>query len=115
MYPVCMPVEESVGRSVVIDVERLAESSDGWRFLVRVAEGASQTQHEVTVTQADYERLTAQAVSPGDLMRRTFEFLLAREPKEAILRRFEFTVVSQYFPDFETELKRGLSDERPTG
>ena len=114
MYPVRMPVEENVGRSVVIDVERLAESSDGWRFLVRVAEGASQTQHEVTVRQADYERLTAQAVSPQDLVRRMFEFLLAREPKEAILRRFEFTVVSRYFADFETELKRALSGERPT-
>ena len=66
------------------------------------------------MTQADYERLTAQAVSPEDLVRRTFEFLLAHEPKEAILRRFEFTVVSQYFPDFETELKRGLSADPPT-
>jgi len=35
----------------VIEVEHLAESSSGWRLLARVAEGASQTQHEVTVTQ----------------------------------------------------------------
>ena len=33
----------------------------------------------------------------------------AREPKEAILRQFELTVVARYFPEYETELKRALS------
>jgi hypothetical protein len=38
-----------------------------------------------------------------------FRFLLDREPKESILGRFEVTVISRYFPEFERELPRYLS------
>jgi hypothetical protein len=34
--------------------------------------------------------------------------LLAREPKECILQRFDVTVISSYFPEFERELPRYL-------
>src|SRR5437773_10993659 len=37
------------------------------------------------------------------------EFLLDREPKESILRRFDVIVTSRYFPDFERELPHYLS------
>jgi hypothetical protein len=33
-----------------------------------------------------------------------FRFLLAREPKESILSRFDVIVISRYFPDFEERL-----------
>ena len=36
-------------------------------------------------------------------------FLLDREPKECILGRFDVTVISRYFPEFERELRRYLS------
>jgi hypothetical protein len=35
--------------------------------------------------------------------------LLDREPKEAILSRFDVSVISRYFPEFERELPRYLS------
>jgi hypothetical protein len=38
-----------------------------------------------------------------------FRFLLDREPKEAILSRFDITVISRYFPEFERELPGYLS------
>ena len=38
-----------------------------------------------------------------------FQFLLDREPKESILRHFDVTVISHYFPEFERELPRYLS------
>jgi 2-polyprenyl-6-methoxyphenol hydroxylase-like FAD-dependent oxidoreductase len=34
---------------------------------------------------------------------------LDREPKESILRRFDVTVISRYFPEFERELPHYLS------
>jgi hypothetical protein len=34
--------------------------------------------------------------------------LLDREPKESILRRFDVTVISRYFPEFEQELPHYL-------
>ena len=35
-------------------------------------------------------------------------FLLDREPKESILGRFDVTVISRYFPEFERELPHYL-------
>ena len=37
-----------------------------------------------------------------------FHFLLDREPKELILQRFDVTVISRYFPEFERELPHYL-------
>jgi hypothetical protein len=36
-------------------------------------------------------------------------FLLDRKPKESVLSRFDLTVISRYFPEFERELPRYLS------
>jgi hypothetical protein len=35
--------------------------------------------------------------------------LLEREPKESILRRFDVKAISRYFPEFEREMPRYLS------
>lgn len=61
------------------------------------------TPYDVTVARHDLERLGGGR--PGeDLVAAAFRFLLDREPKEAILRRFDLSVISRYFPDFEQEL-----------
>ena len=41
-----------------IDVQK-SEQNDTYEFQVTVREGDSQTRHQVTLTKADYERLTA--------------------------------------------------------
>jgi hypothetical protein len=91
-----------------IQVEQAGTAPDGWGFLVRLTEDGSLTEHRVTLARRDYERLTRGAVTPEVLVEKTFEFLLAREPKESILRQFELTVVTGYFPEFETELQQAL-------
>ena len=53
----------------------------------------------VTVMPSDVERY-APGASPEELLEATFAFLLAREPKEAILARFDLPVVERYFPEF---------------
>ena len=47
--------------------------------------------------------------TPERCLEAAFRFLLDREPKESILRRFDVTVISRYFPEFERELPRYLS------
>ena len=42
--------------------------------------------------------------SPEELIRACFRFLLAREPKESILRSFDVSVIGHYFPEFEREI-----------
>jgi hypothetical protein len=81
------------------------EPGETSRFRVRVAEGDSVTEHEVTVTDTDLHRLAAGYPSAQEFIRACFEFMLAREPKEQILRRFDVSVISRYFPEFEEEIR----------
>ncbi len=78
------------------------------RFHVRVIEGAKETSHEVTMKTSEYERISGKKVEPVELVRRAFEFLLAREPKQQILRKFDLTIIGQYFAEFEQVMKRNL-------
>jgi hypothetical protein len=55
------------------------------------------------------ERLTGGEHIPERCVEAAFRFLLDREPKESILSRFDVTVISRYFPEFEQELPRYLS------
>lgn len=82
------------------------EPSGDQRFSVQVSEGGSHTTHDVTVAPKDLERLGAGYTSPEDFVRACFRFLLAREPKESILRSFDVHVIGRYFPDFEGEIAR---------
>ena len=41
-------------------------------------------------------------------MRAAFDFLLTREPRESILRRFDLPVIGRYFPEWEAEVARRL-------
>jgi hypothetical protein len=76
------------------------------RFRVTIDEGDGRTTHMVTVDPAYAGRLAA--VPREDLVRRSFEFLLEREPKEAILRSFDLSVIARYFPEYEAEIARRI-------
>ena len=72
-----------------------------YTFEVTVKEAGSSTQHQVTLQEDDYERLVEAYVPPNKLVEESFRFLLEREPKESILRSFDLTVISRYFPEYE--------------
>ena len=88
-----------------IEVE---EIKDG-EFRVRVTDERSESSHRVTVTPEDYQRLAGGKIAALDLVRRSFEFLLEREPKESILAEFDLRVIARYYPEFEREIKRRLA------
>ena len=81
----------------------------GVEYQVIVREGSSETKHVVTVPDAFYQKLTNGKISQEACVKHAFEFLLDREPKESIYRRFDLPVISQYFPEFEKEFKRYCS------
>ena len=92
----------------MIQVEQTQEN-DPFEFQVSVSEGKTQTQHHVTLSHSLYKKLTDGKVEPDRLIEAAFQFLLDREPKEAILSRFDVSVISKYFPEFEKELVPYLS------
>ena len=71
--------------------------------------GGSNTRHEVTLSRDAYERLAErQERRPKALVEASFAFLLEREPKESILRRFDLPVIGRYFPDYERAIAKRL-------
>ena len=78
---------------------------------VTVEEGPSSTHHEVTVWPSDVERYAPGADAEA-LVEASFAFLLEREPKEAILRRFELPVIERYFPDYPRLVAAMIADSR---
>lgn len=85
-----------------------SDHGDHYRLKVTVKEGHGQTQHQVTLQKADYQRLAGDRASPAELVQESFRFLLEREPKESILRSFDLTVIGRYFPRYEREITRRL-------
>jgi hypothetical protein len=91
-----------------VDVGCEPATHGGWRCRVTVADGRSQTSHDVRVSPVELARYGAPAATePTDLVRASFAFLLAREPKESILRAFDLGVIERYFPDFRAVISGG--------
>ena len=80
----------------------ILEGPRGWTAEVTVTERGEATHHFVHISRDEYQRLTGGAHTPEALVRASFEFLLERERKESILREFEISVISQYFPEYES-------------
>jgi hypothetical protein len=78
----------------------LETAGTGWEARVTVTDAGGSSSHLVKVSKSAHEKLTGGGIPPEELVRRTFEFLLAREPRESILRDFEIEVVERYFPEF---------------
>jgi hypothetical protein len=87
-----------------IEVEKI----DASHFRVRVIEAGSESVHQITLDPKDHARLARASMEPEELIRKSFEFLLEREPKESILSRFDLSVISRYFPEYEREIKKRL-------
>jgi hypothetical protein len=78
---------------------------DGSVYRVTVADDRGETSHQVTVWPSDVERY-APGSTPEELLDASFRFLLEREPKEAILSRFELPVIERYFPEYRQAIGR---------
>ena len=77
---------------------------DPLAFDVVVGDGSGESRHHVTMSKETCEGLGAGGHAPERVIEAAFAFLLDREPKESILPSFDVTVISRYFPEFETEL-----------
>lgn len=79
----------------------------GWRCSARVGEDAGATEHTIEVDRATLDDL-APGVTPEELVRESFAFLLEREPRESIMRSFELPLIGRFFADYPDEMSRRL-------
>ena len=76
-------------------------------FSVTVSKGGSETTHQVELDDEYHQKLTGPGESKEELIRRSFEFLLRREPKESILSSFHLSKIAVYFPEYERDITEG--------
>lgn len=74
-------------------------------FCVHIGDGDDATHHEVRVPERVLDSIGLPRLEPHELVEETFKFLLEREPATSILREFSLDVVSQYFPEYEDEIR----------
>jgi hypothetical protein len=78
----------------------------GWLARVTVTDHDGSSDFEVEVTAEELHHFAPGATNPDDLVRRSFEFLLAREPKESIMSSFGLAAIGRYFPEYERDIRR---------
>lgn len=85
------------------------ESLGNARYRVTVDQGASKTIHEVGASSLELAKYAGKATAER-LVEASFEFLLAREPKESILRTFNLSDIERYFPEYPKHIRQQLSE-----
>lgn len=82
------------------------QAGAGWTCEVGVSSEGRSTLHTVAVSPGDLRRWGGGGAAEHDvedLVRRSFEFLLEREPAASILERFDLAVIQRYFPEYDEE------------
>jgi hypothetical protein len=87
----------------MISIEKL-----GKRLFKVTVEKDTTTTHLVSVEPSAYQSLTKGEFSHEDLLMKSFQFLLEREPNTSILREFDLMVIQNYFPEYPEEIKTRL-------
>ena len=81
----------------MIKVEKKSQQE----FTVKVEE----KEYNVGLDDEYWQDLTGGKIAKEELIKKSFEFLLEREPKESILSRFNLRIINQYFPEFEEGIR----------
>ena len=93
------------GEATAIEISRSDVEHVLSRFRVRLTDvDGSTTEHDVTMSRAEWERFGTGYRTPEALIEGSFRFLLAREPKEQILGAFSLGLIPRYFPSYGREI-----------
>ncbi|HEY6202963.1 MAG TPA: hypothetical protein VI056_07955 [Candidatus Limnocylindria bacterium] len=79
-----------------------SDAGSGWVAHATVT-APTKTSHVIRVSASDLERYGGGDVH--DLLRRSIEFLLDREPNTSILREFDLSSIERYFPEYAAAMK----------
>ena len=88
---------------MIITITELSKN----KFEVTVKKN-SITKHIVLLSDKIYEDLSNRKISKKKLINYSFKFLLERESNVSILPNFKLEIISKYFPEFESEIKKTI-------
>jgi hypothetical protein len=87
------------------------DGSRGWTCFAAIRTGDELvSEHEVRVTPEDLARLAPAAHDPTRLVELSMAYLLEREPPTSILRTFDLTVISRFFPEYAVAIRGRIGD-----
>ncbi|MDP3792979.1 MAG: hypothetical protein Q8Q89_04625 [bacterium] len=89
-----------------IRITETNQKEGGWTFLVELGHGDNLVEYYVDVDRDYWAQLTGRRVEPAQLIEATFKFLLDKEQKEMIMKKFNLNEVNKLFPQYEAEIKR---------
>jgi len=78
------------------------DKQDENTFKVTVDEENSKSTHTVTLDDQYHKKLSGNIIPKENLIKKSFEFLLEREPKESIMSDFDLKTINKFFPEFES-------------
>ena len=81
-------------------------SDEPRQFEVVIRDWSGETHYQVTMSAVTFERLSGGNATPEECVHAAFRFLLDREPKNSVLRRFDVSVIEHFFPEFFREFPR---------
>lgn len=92
-----------------IEVGQETENATSWAYDVTVFADGRTFRHAVTLSFQDYDLWCRGRVSPSRVVEAAFKFLLQNEPADAILTKFDCSIIRRHFADVDTELPKLLS------
>jgi len=88
------------------------KKKDREEFKIKVEEKGSSKEYVVTLGDSYYQDLTQGKITKEELIEKSFNFLMEREPKESILSKFDLKIIKSYFHEFEDEIKKAIEECR---
>lgn len=94
--------------NVKIEIKEQVADDDGWVFQVSVIDNEGKSEHSVSLTKKTLESMWENGEA-SDLVDEAFKFLLQNESKESILKSFDISEISNYFPEFENVIANRIN------
>tara|TARA_A100001011_G_C14025607_1_gene721370 strand:+ start:329 stop:613 length:285 start_codon:yes stop_codon:yes gene_type:complete len=89
----------------LIDIKKIKESE----FSVTVTKETI-TRHTVFVSESTFSTFGNGKLTKEQLIKKSFLFLLQREPQSSILQTFDLSEIANYFPEYENIANIGWID-----
>lgn len=85
----------------MIEVHRIDDET----YTVKVLADRN-TEHQVTMEDGFYRRITNGDILPEELIEQSFQFLLERELNDEIFSSFDLSMIPMHFPEYEKEMSQ---------
>ncbi len=75
------------------------------KYIVKIL-SKKETEHIITISDKTHKELTNKKITKKKLLLFSINFLLEREMNTSILKSFELSTISKYFPEYDLKIKK---------